>query len=144
MELEYRFHPSWSVLVGGGLENYSGDSFKGVEFDSWHIVPLYVGLKYRIHSEEDVWSPYLRLDAGVAYLSDVDISFGGVSDTYWDSSWSFLADAGLGVEYPVEDFSLFFEIKGRFIDSPDEAFGNLSDADELWSMPVVFGIKIRF
>lgn len=144
LELGYQFDPSWELLLGAAYEGYYGDSFDGIEFENWSQVPLYAGVKYHIPFDNPKWDPYIRLDIGTVYMSGLDVSFGGVSDTYWDDSWSFMGDAGIGLQYNFERVSVFLEVKGRYIDNPAEEMGLISEADDIWSIPIAFGIHIPF
>jgi hypothetical protein len=84
------------------------------------------------------------MDIGAAYLSSIDVSYQGLKGKYWDSSWVFLFDAGAGVEYRWNRWGASLDVKVRYLDEPDPALGDPSDADSSWTVPVVFGINYHF
>lgn len=144
LEGAYRVCSRFSLLGGIGVEHHSGETDQGISFDSFDIVPVYVGGKYHLLLGKAGWNPYLRADIGVAKLSSVDISYLGSSTEYWDSSWAFMADAGMGIEYLVHTVGVFLEIRTRYLDSPSSSLGIYSDADSSWSIPIVLGVSFGF
>ncbi len=146
VEAAYRMTPNFSVLCGVGYEQFSGDSYKGISFDDWDVITLYVGGKYYFMVNKKGWSSYLRGDLGTAYFSSVDISYSGVDAEYWKSSWGVVGDAGIGVEYNFCNMGVFLEIKARYMDSPAKAseMREYSDADSSWTLPVVLGVSYHF
>ena len=143
-ELSWRFSDRLSCLAGIGYENYDGDSHQGISFDDLEIVPVYLGGKFHIIPGDTRWDPYLRMDIGAAYLSSIDVSYHSLKGEYWDSSWVFLFDAGAGVEYRWDRWGASLDVKVRYLDEPDPALGDPSDADSSWTVPVTFGINYHF
>ena len=144
VEISWRFSNRFSFLSGIGYENYDGSSHQGISFDDLEIVPVYAGGKFHIIPGDTRWDPYLRMDIGAAYLSSVDVSYHSLKGEYWDSSWVFLFDAGAGVEYRWNRWGASLDVKLRFLDEPDSALGDPSEADSSWTVPVVFGINYYF
>ncbi len=144
LEGAYRVCSGFSLLGGIGYEHHSGETDQDISFDSLDIVPVYLGCKYHIRPRKTGWNPYLRADIGFAKLSSVDISYLGSSIEYWDSSWEFMADAGMGIEYLFNNLGVFFEIRARYLDSPSSSLAVYSDADSSWSIPVVLGVSFGF
>ena len=143
-ELSWRFSDRLSCLAGIGYENYDGSSHQGISFDDLEIVPVYAGGKFHIIPGDTRWDPYLRMDIGAAYLSSIDVSYQGLKGRYWDSSWVYLFDVGAGVEYRWNSWGASLDVKLRFLDEPDPALGDPSDADSSWTVPVTFGINYHF
>lgn len=144
VEGAYELNSGFSILGGIGYEHYSGETVDGISFDSMDIVPVYLGCKYHIAPRKKGWNPYLRADVGFAKLNSVDISYLGSSTGYWDSSWAFMADAGVGIEYAFDSLGVFAEIRARYLDSPSSSLGTYADADSSWSTPVVLGVSFGF
>jgi outer membrane scaffolding protein for murein synthesis (MipA/OmpV family) len=143
-EFGYRLSDRFSVAAGAGYEKYSGDEHDGISFDSLKVIPVYVGAKYHFRPRAALWDVYARADAGAARLQSVDISFGELSEKYWNASWVGLFDVGAGVEYRLEELSLFAEVRARYMGDPDSALKPSSDADASWSLPLSVGVAYRF
>jgi outer membrane protein W len=143
-EISWRFSDRLSCLAGIGYETFDGESHEGISFDDLEIVPVYLGGKFHIIPGDTRWDPYLRMDIGAAYLSSVDVSYQGLKGKYWDSSWVYLFDVGAGVEYRWDRWGASLDVKLRFLDEPDSAMGDPSEADPSWTIPIVFGINYYF
>ncbi len=144
VEAGYRFHEKFSVLAGIGFERYSGEKYEGISFDDLDIVPVYVGAKLHFRSREATIDPYARLDAGLAYFSSVDVSYLGISEKYWESSWEPLFDVGLGLEYRLGRLGFFAEVRARYMARPEKSLGDYSRGESSWSAPVHAGVSWRF
>ncbi len=146
VEAAYRITPQIGLLAGVSYEYYSGDKHDDISFDDLNVTTLYVGGKYYFIVKKNGWNPYLRADIGATYSSSVDISYLGADSDYWDSSWAFMCDAGIGVEYRFDNLGLFFEVKARYTDEPStaSALKEYADADSSWTVPVIFGLEYHF
>jgi hypothetical protein len=136
--------PRLSLLSGIGYERYPGDRHQGISFDNLKVIPVYFGGKFHIAPDSRRWNPYLRVDLGAARVSSVDVSYMGFKGRYWDSSWTFLFDAGVGPEDRWSTWGASLEAKARYMGKPDSAMGWPSNADPSWTVPVVFGIGYYF
>jgi hypothetical protein len=143
-EFSWRFCRWFSGVGGLGYEVYDGKTYQGVSFDDLKIVPLYAGGKFHIIPDAAPWDLYLRMDLGAAYLSSVDISVGSLSGRYWESSWVFLFDAGVGAEYRWGAWGVSLDVKARYLGSPDSALGKPSEAGSFWTVPIVLGVNYHF
>jgi len=143
-EYSWRFGHRFSAVGGLGFERYDGDIYEDIAFSDLEIVPVYVGGKIHFIRDAAPWDLYLRLDAGAAYLSSVNISYGAFHDRYWDSSWVFLFDVGVGTEYRWNRWGVSLDVKARYLGSPDTAMDDLAEADASWSLPVVLGLNYHF
>jgi hypothetical protein len=143
-EVSWRLAPWLSLLSGIGYERYPGDRPQGISFDDLTVVPVYFGGKFHIAPDSRRWNPYLRVDLGAARMSSVDVSYMGFEGRYWHSSWTFLFDAGVGLEYRWRAWGASLEVKARYMGKPDAAMGWPSSADPSWTVPVVFGIGYYF
>ncbi len=146
VEVAYRINPKVSILGGIGYEYHSGDEYKGISFDSFEILPVYLGCKYYFNSTGAGWNPYLRADIGIAGFNSVDISYLGFSSEYWDSSWEPMFDAGMGIEYKFNNIAVSAEIKTRYLDKPSSApaLEDFSKADSSWSIPITLSLTFFF
>ncbi len=143
-EFSFRFCPWFSGVGGVGYEVFDGDSYKDVSFSDARIVPVYLGGKFHLISDDDPLDFYLRTDLGAAYFSSVDVSVNSMSGKYWDSSWVFLFDAGVGTEFRRGAWGMSLEAKARYLDAPDSALGTPSEADSCWTFPVTIGLNYHF
>jgi|GEM_PF-1383928 len=143
-EYSWRFCRWFSAVGGLGFERFDGDTCEGIAFSELKIFPVYVGGKIHLVEKASPWDLYIRLDAGAAHLSSVNVSHGAFQDRYWDSSWVFLFDAGIGTEYRWDCWGLSLDVKARYLGSPDPAMGDPSDADASWTLPVILGINYHF
>jgi len=143
-EFAWRFCRWFSGVAGIGYEVYDGKTYQGISFDDLEIVPVYVGGKFHLIPSAAPWDLYLRLDAGAASLSAVDVSYGSLTGRYWDSSWVFLFDAGVGTEYRWGAWGVSLDLKARYLGSPDSSLGKPSEADASWTFPVVLGLNYHF
>ncbi|MBW2164854.1 MAG: hypothetical protein JRG74_01755 [Deltaproteobacteria bacterium] len=48
------------------------------------------------------------------------------------------------MEYRWNRWGASLDVKLRFLDEPDSALGDPSEADSSWTVPVVFGINYYF
>ena len=144
IEMAYRPSRYFSCLIGAGHESYGGKTYQEISFDNWEVTPLYVGGKLHLNPKESKWNPYLRLDLGTAYLSNVDIFYESLKGRYWDSSWVFMFDIGAGIEYRFGGCGLSLELRSRYLDNPDSAMGHPSDADSSWTLPINLGFNLYF
>ena len=143
-EAAWRFADRFSLLAGIGYEYYGGSTYEGISFDDRKIMPVYLGGKFHFLTGRKGWNPYVRAEIGAARLSSVDISVGDHKSEYWSSSWEFLFAAGAGVEYRFNQIGAFLEIKARYMNKPEPEMGSLSEADNSWTVPVVFGVAYYF
>jgi hypothetical protein len=143
-EFAWRFCRWFSCVAGIGYEVYGGSTYEGLSFEDLEIFPVYAGGKFHLIPNAAPWDLYMRLDLGAAYLSSVDIRYGYLKGRYWDSSWVFLFDVGLGTEYRSGSWGLSLDVKARYLGSPDSALGRPSEADSFWTVPVVFGLNYHF
>lgn len=143
-ELEYLFSPEVSFLLGAYYETWDGDTYQGMSFEDWEIIPIYVGAKYMLPWENPYVDLYIRGDVGAAHLSSEFVTIGGVGSKYWSSTWVFTADAGVGAEYHMDNFGVFLEVRGRYIDDPNSASAAFSRPKGSWSLPIFFGVSLRF
>ena len=143
-EFSWRFCRWFSGVGGLGYEVFDGKTYQGVSFDDLKVMPFYLGGKIHMLKAASPWDLYLRTDFGAAYLSSVDISVGSLSGRYWDSSWVFLFDVGVGAEYRWGAWGVSLDVKARYLDSPDSALGKPSEADSFWTVPIVLGVNYHF
>ena len=144
LEAAYRLNERFSLLAGFAYEKYAGGDYQGVSFDDLKILPVFVGGKFHFAAKDASFNPYLRADIGLARLGAVDISYLGASAAYWNRSWQLFGDFGAGVEYRFSAIGIFAEVKARYLDGPDDAFGYYSQADAAWSLPILIGISWHF
>ena len=143
-EFSWRFCRWFSGVGGLGYEVFDGKSYQGVSIDDLKVMPLYVGGKFHLIPNAAPWDLYLRMDLGAAYLSSVDVSVGSLSGRYWNSSWVFLFDAGVGTEYRWGAWGVSLDVKVRYLGSPDSALGKPSEAGSFWTVPIVLGVNYHF
>jgi hypothetical protein len=143
-EFAWRFCRWFSGVAGLGYEVFDGSTYQGISFDDLEVVPVYAGGKFHLIPNAAPWDLYLRLDLGAAYLSSVDIRYGALKGRYWDSSWVFLFDAGVGTEYRWGPWGVSLDVKARYLGSPDSALGKPSEADSFWTVPVTMGLNYHF
>lgn len=143
-EFAWRFCRWFSGVAGIGYEVFGGDTYQGISFDDLEVVPVYAGGRFHLLPGAAPWDVYLRLDLGAAYLSSVDISFRHLKGTYWDSSWVFLFGAGAGAEYRWGPWGVSFDVRARYLDSPESNLGRPSEADGFWTVPVTVGLNYHF
>ena len=144
IELSWRFCNYFSLLGGIGYENYDGKTYQDISFDDFKVIPLYLGGKFHILPRDSRWNPYVKVDAGAAHLSSVDISFMALEERYWDSSWVFLFDIGGGVEYRFKQWGIGLEVLPRYLGKPDSALGRPSAAKSSWTIPIRLGVSYHF
>lgn len=143
VEASYKVCPGFTFLGGVGYETFSGKTYKGISFEDLEIIPVYIGGK--IHFMEDSkLSPYARVDVGLAHFSDVRVKYAGTKTKYWNESFEFFGDFGGGVEYRVNSFGFFAEVRVRYMGAPASDMGKASDADQSWSVPIVVGASWHF
>jgi len=143
-EMAYHYNNRISLLGGLGFERNEGREYMGITFSTRRVTPLYVGAQYHFRPRTATWIPYARLDVGAAYLGSVDVSSGGLTSRYWDSSWVGMFAVGGGLEYRMDWVSVYLDIKVRYLGDPDSSMGTLSDADPSWTVPVTLGISFNF
>jgi opacity protein-like surface antigen len=144
LEVERSLSPQAGIHGGIGFERHTGKNYQGVSFGNLDIVPVYVGGKYRFPLSQIV-KLYIDADIGTAHLSSVDIKSGDLSGRYWKSSWSFLFDAGAGLEYHVRGpWSVSLQTDFRYLGKPDSALGTASDANSSWTLPIRFAVRYSF
>ena len=143
-EFSWRFCRWFSGVGGLGYEVFRGDTNQDISFDDLEVVPIYAGGKFHLIPSAAPWDLYLRLDMGAAHLSSVDVTYEGISGRYWDSSWVFLFDVGVGAEYRWGPWGVSLDLKARYLGSPDSALGEPSEADSFWTLPVVLGLNYHF
>lgn len=144
LALEVEYHVcDYASLVGGiGYEEFSGRAYQGLKFDDLEIVPVYIGSKFHIPVKYPL-KPYLLAHVGAAYFSSVDVSWNSLSANYWDSSWVFLGDVGLGLNYSVNNWNFSGSVKFRYMGAPDNNL-KAADADGSWTVPVYLGVSYSF
>ncbi len=142
LEAEYRVCEHASLVGGIGYMEHSGKSHQGLHFDDLEIIPLYVGCKMHIPASCPV-KPYIQIHIGTAHLSSVDVSWNSLSANYWDSSWVFMGDAGIGLDYQVNNWSFSAGLNLRYAGAPDNEL-TAADADGSWTIPVQLGISYSF
>ncbi|MBF0477323.1 MAG: outer membrane beta-barrel protein, partial [Deltaproteobacteria bacterium] len=108
----YRFAEFFSVQAGIGYEKYVGSTFEGRTFDDLNIIPVYAGGKFHILTNKFLLDPYIRIDLGAARINSVESTYNGLKYKNWNDSWTFLLDAGAGLEVHLEPVGLFVEVKG--------------------------------
>ena len=142
LEMKYRVC-DYAGLVGGiGYEEFSGRSYQGLDFDDLEIVPVYVGSEFHIPVNYPV-KPYLLAHVGAAHFSSVDVSWKSLSANYWDSSWVFMGDVGLGLNYNVDNWNFSGSVKFRYMGSPDNNL-KAADANASWTVPIYLGVSYSF
>jgi len=144
LEMAFHYNNRFSLLGGLGFERNEGREYEGITFSNRRVTPLYVGVQYHFRPRTVRWIPYARLDVGAAYLGPVDVSSGGLTSRYWDSSWVGMFAVGGGLEYRMDWLSVFLDIKVRYLGDPDSSMGPLSEADPSWTLPVTLGISLNF
>ena len=142
LEVEYRVCDYASLVGGIGYEEFSGRSYQGLDFDDLEIVPVYVGGKFHIPVNSPV-KPYLLPQVGASHFSSVDVSWNSLSANYWDSSWVFMGNIGLGLNYKVDNWNFSGSVKFRYLDAPDNNL-KAADADASWTVPVYLGVSYSF
>lgn len=143
-EFSWRFCRWFSGVGGLGYEVYDGDTYQGISFTDLKIVPVYLGGKFHLIRDHSSWDAYLRADLGAAYISSVDVSYEFLSVGYWNSSWVFLFDVGVGTEYRWGQWGASLDVKVRYLESPDSALGKPSEAGSFWTIPIVLGLNYHF
>jgi len=133
IELGWRFDENWEAIFGAGyifhhgnsisLSNTSGEQVMVVDFDDFHLVPIYTGMKVLLSNKPDEGLvPYLRADIGAVWMSKVNaglLFYGTPSEvTWWDSSFRFMWDIGGGLEYRTGKWGGFIELLNRNSSSP--------------------------
>ena len=142
LEAEYRVNV-YIILVGGlGYEEYSGKTHQGLEFDDLEVVPVYAGCRLSWPLSCSL-KPFIRANIGSAHLSEVDLSWDSLSATYWDSGWVFFGDAGVGLEYQVDNWNFSADVGFRYTGAPDNNL-KAADADAFWTVPVRLGVSYTF
>jgi len=144
LEMVYHYTDRLSLLGGLGFESNEGCEYKGITFSNRRVMPLYVGAQYHFRPRTLQWIPYARLDVGGAYLGSVDVSSGGLTSRYWDSSWVGMFAVGGGLEYRMDLVSIFLDIRFRYLGDPNSSMGPFSNADPSWTLPVTLGISFNF
>jgi len=175
LEVAYR-HNNWvSGIFGVAYEHFDGESFSAGQFmlplgmplparaevDDWDVVSIYTGAKLHLTGKkaERGWDPYCRFDIGGIYLSDSDIKIkvkanlpGGqvIEDRYkedfLDSSFEFMCDVGVGLEYKFGNFGVFGEAKYQYHTAPDskKVMGLDLDPEGLSTVPIIAGASYYF
>jgi opacity protein-like surface antigen len=140
-ELSYRFLPRFSALIGIGYQRFKGKDTNGLDFDNFHVLPVYGGGKFHFLPNSRKWDLYLRADLGGAYLDGVDAN----GSPYWDSGWVFYFAGGGGVMYNVWDnIGIGIEAKAQYLGEPDSKQWSFSDADGSWTVPLRLGVSYHF
>jgi len=142
LDAEYRVCNYASLVAGVGYEEYVGKSYQGLDFDDLEIVPVYVGGKFHIPVNYP-FKPYLLAHIGTAHFSSVEVSWHSLSKNYWDSSWVFTGDVGMGVNYSVDNLNFYGAVKFCYTGAPDNNL-EAADADALWTIPVCLGVNYSF
>ncbi|MBW2284565.1 MAG: hypothetical protein JRF65_08195 [Deltaproteobacteria bacterium] len=143
-EFAWRFCRWFSGVGGLAYEVFDGKTYQGISIDNLKVMPLYVGGKFHLIPNAAPWDLYLRTDLGAAYLSPVDVSVDSLSGRYWNSSWVFLFDVGVGTEYLWGAWGVSLDVKVRYLGSPDSALGKPSEAGSFWTVPIVLGLNYHF
>ncbi len=143
VEASYKVCPRFTFLGGVGYETYSGQKYKGITFEDLDIIPVYLGGKIHLMENSNL-DPYLRVDAGLAHVSDARVKYSGVKSKYWNESFEFFGDFGGGVEYRMGSVGFYAEVKVRYMGAPPAEMGYSSEADKPWSVPVVLGVSWHF
>lgn len=144
LEGVYRVSGRFGVVLGAGYEVHQGNGYQGIDFDDQSIMPVYLGGIWYFSQAPCGWIPYLRADLGFARLGGVDVSYLGVSQEYWKSSWELMADIGMGGEYKKDNVGFFIEMRARYLDGPSSAMAPYSDAGSNWSLPLLVGVSFYF
>lgn len=175
LEVAYR-HNNWvSGIFGVAYEHFDGESFSSGQFmlplgtplparaevEDWDVVSIYTGAKLHLTGKkvEKGWDPYCRFDIGGIYLSDSDIKVkvkanlpGGqvieerYKEEFLDSSFEFMCDVGVGLEYKFGNFGVFGEAKYQYHTSPDskKVMGLDLDPEGLSTVPIIAGVSYYF
>jgi len=144
LEYHRRISDRFSIVAGIGYDSFDGDTYQSISFDDLGRTSLYGGAKIHFSAERTGAQPYARVDLGASRLSSVDVSYGGASGAYWDSSWELMADAGVGIENRFDDWSVFGEVLLRYTGGPDSVMGTPSEADSSWTLPIRIGVGYHF
>jgi len=144
LEMSWRFSNRFSLLGGIGFERYDGKTYKDISFDDLKVIPLYLGGKFHFLPKDSRWTPYAKVDLGMAHLSCVDISYQSLKGGYWDSSWVFLFEVGGGLEYRFKKWGIGLEVLPRYLGKPDSVLGRPSDAKDSWTIPIRLGVSYHF
>ncbi len=142
LEAEYRVCDYASLVAGIGYEEFSGRSYQGLDFDDLEIIPVYVGGKFHIPVDYPI-KPYLLAHVGAAHFSSVEVSWHSLSANYWDSSWVFMGDIGMGLNYNVDNWNFYGSVKFRYMGAPDNNL-KAADADSSWTAPMYLGVSYSF
>ena len=142
LEVEYRVCDYASLVGGISYEEFSGRSYQGLKFDDLEIIPVYIGGNFHIPVDYPV-KPYLLVHVGAAYFSSVEVSWNSLSANYWDSSWVFMGDIGLGLNYNVDNWNFSGIVKFRYLGAPDNNL-KAADADASWTIPLYLGVSYSF
>jgi hypothetical protein len=143
IEFNYRVLRWISVLGGVAYQKFDGDTTNSITFENFNTIPIYGGGKFHFLSQEKKWDPYLRLDIGPAYLTDVNAN----GSKYWDNSWILFFAAGIGLKYKYDDtIHIGTEIKVQRLGDPESVAGAVIDstAEESWSLPIRVGFIYNF
>jgi len=138
-EISYRFG-RFSALFGAQYQSYDGDTYGGLSFDNYHVIPLYLGGKLHFLPSNSWWDLYVKLDAGAAYTDSLKVN----GQPFWDESWVPFFDFGGGAAYTYNGWRVFLELGGQMLGAPDHNAGAISDAEAVWSLPVRFGFGYSF
>ena len=140
----YDFNRMLRGVLGVTRQSWSGKSYAGFDFGDLDLWALYAGVKFRFLPDSAV-RPYVLGDLGYAKLESVDISTGGSSATYWNSTDTFYVDFGGGAEFVMTpNFSLFIDFRVQVFGEPDSELGWTSEAEDGVSVPISVGLNLTF
>lgn len=142
MEAVYRLFPHLSLIAGVGYEVYDGDTQEGLKFDDLEAVPMYLGCRFHVFSGHPV-TAYIQARTGIMYLSSVDVSWGSLTSTYWDSSWVFMGEGGIGIDYRIGAWDFTVGVDCRYSGAPDNKL-EAADAEGFWTLPIHVGVSHSF
>jgi opacity protein-like surface antigen len=148
LEVYYDFTPSFRGQFGGTYQSWGGAEVATVggpvQFDDLKMWALYIGGKYRFLPGSR-FRPYLVADVGYANLDSVDISVGAGSLKYWDSTGTYLVDAGVGAEFfVIPNLSIYLDVRGQMFGSPEAGVVPTAEGDPGISVPISVGLNFTF
>ncbi len=149
VEIGFSFLPRHQAIIGIEHKVYDGKWFEEVRFSTRKLTLIYAGWKMNLlTAQESSLKPYLRVGIGAASLNKARISFHGIPNDYWDSSWVPMARAGIGIELILLEWKpytngVFIEIRGQYLGRSPSLMSPHSDSGGCWSLPISFGISFN-
>jgi len=139
----------------GGVAVSAGEAIGG-KFDDYKEWSYTIGARHYINRFEKL-SPFISIEAGVGHVDEIELDIftsGGNIDeiSFYSDSWTPKVGIGAGISYEINKEVSFNVESGvgyqAALNADDDDWGygykDVNNSGERWSVPLMFGFKVRW